>query len=236
MTNIRKLVMSSIFAVTALSAVPAFAEDAKDEDAGSIDVEFTLAAVSDYRFRGVSLSDKKLAIQPGVTVTHDSGVYVSLWGSNVADNGGDDIELDVTIGIEKEFGAVTGNVGMVSYVYPGASNLNYVEFLGGASTKVGPATIGLNVAYAPKQSNIGGQDNVYGGVTAEIPLGEMPVTLVGSYGIEDGAFGNSKRDWSVGADIDVTGVTFGLRYIDTARTAGLAGADPTLVFSLSKSF
>ncbi len=236
MTNIRKFVLASLVAASAISASPAFAEDAKDEDKGPIDVEFTLAAVSDYRFRGVSLSDKKLAIQPGVTVKHDSGVYVGLWGSNVADNGGDDIELDVTIGIEKEFGSVTGNVGMVSYVYPGASNLNYVEFMGGASAKLGPATVGANVAYAPKQANIGSQDNIYAGVTAEIPLGEMPVTLVGSFGIEDGAFGNSKRDWSVGADIDVTGVTFGLRYIDTARTAGAAGTDPTLVFSLSKSF
>ena len=49
---------------------------------------------SDYRFRGISLSDKDPAFQPGFTVSHESGLYASVWGSNVADNGGDNIEID----------------------------------------------------------------------------------------------------------------------------------------------
>jgi uncharacterized protein (TIGR02001 family) len=215
-------------------AAPAVA--AEDEASGPIDVEFTLAAVSDYRFRGVSLNNEKLAIQPSIAISHESGVYLNLWGSNIADNGGDDIEMDVTLGYSKEIGSVTADVGVVGYFYPGASGANYGEILGSVSTKVGPGKLGVNVAYAPKQDNIGNQDNFYAGISGEMPLGELPLTLNASFGIEDGAFGDKKKDWSIGADFDIKGVTAGIKYIDTARTFGDPNADATIVFSLSKTF
>ncbi len=233
---IRPLFSVSIAAAT-LFVSPAFAQDeAKDAKASApISVDFSLAVVSDYRFRGVSLSDGKAAVQPSFTITHESGVSLGVWGSNIADNGGDNIEIDTTLGYTKEFGAVTANVGGVAYLYPGAKNLNYGELLGSVKTKVGPGNIGANIAYAPKQNNIGNKDNFYYGVTADLPLGEMPMTLVGSFGIENGAFGDHKRDWSAGFDIDVVGVTAGARYIDTARTTA-AGSGKTIVVSLTKSF
>jgi uncharacterized protein (TIGR02001 family) len=229
--------VSILLSAAALVSTPAVAQD-KAEDAaasGPIAVDFALAVVSDYRFRGVSLSNEKAAVQPSITLTHDSGFSLGLWGSNIADNGGDNIEIDTTLGYTKEFGAVTANAGAVAYLYPGAKNLNYGELLAGVKTKVGPGNIGANIAYAPKQKNIGNQDNLYYGVTADVPLGAMPVTLVGSFGIENGAFGDHKRDWSAGADIDIVGVTAGVRYIDTARTTA-AGSGKTIVVSLTKSF
>jgi uncharacterized protein (TIGR02001 family) len=66
------------------AAAPAFAQEepADEEEAeGPVDVSVTLTAVSDYRFRGVSLSDKDPAFQPGITVSHESGIYVGAWAS-----------------------------------------------------------------------------------------------------------------------------------------------------------
>jgi uncharacterized protein (TIGR02001 family) len=233
---VRKMIISTCVLPMLAIATPAFAQAEKEEASGPIDVEFSIAAVSDYRFRGVSLSNGKVAVQPSVTVTHESGFYGSLWGSNVADNGGDDIELDVTLGYEKEFGDITANVGGVGYFYPGASGLNYGEILGSLSTSVGKGTVGVNIAYAPKQDNIGDEDNLYWGATGSMPLGETPVSLNASIGVENGAFGDKKVDWSAGVDVELAGFTAGVKYIDTARAAGIAKSGAKAVFSLSKTF
>jgi uncharacterized protein (TIGR02001 family) len=230
----KMLAATAVLAPLALVATPAYAQE--EEASGPIDVEFTIAALSDYRFRGVSLNNEKLAIQPEIAISHESGAYLTFWGSNVADNGGDDIEIDVTLGFAKEFGDITADVGVVGYFYPGASGLNYGEILGSLSAPLGKGSVGVNIAYAPDQNNIGGQDNIYWGAFGEMPIGETPITLNASIGVEDGAFGDNKVDWSFGADIDIEGFTAGVKYIDTARSFGLAGADGTVVFSLSKSF
>ena len=65
----------------ALISAPAFAQE---EPAGPVTVTGSVGLVSDYRFRGVSQSDRGMAIQGGLTATHESGVYVGTWGSNLS--------------------------------------------------------------------------------------------------------------------------------------------------------
>ena len=74
-------------------------------DTDTLDASFTLSAVSDYRYRGLSLSNKKPALQAEFSVSHDSGVYTRFWGSTIADNGGADIETQVNVGYYAELGA-----------------------------------------------------------------------------------------------------------------------------------
>jgi uncharacterized protein (TIGR02001 family) len=223
-------------------STPAFAQDATaaTDPKPTIDASFNLGIVSDYRFRGVSLSNDKLAVQPSVTITHKSGAYVALWGSNIADNGGDNIELDTSLGYAHDIGALSLDAGVIGYFYPGASGYNYGEGYASLGTKVGPGTVKVSAAYAPKQDNIGGADNVYVGVSGTLPLGAVPLSLNASFGIEDGAFGGlngrAKHDWSFGADFDIEGFTAGIKYIDTARTGNNTLANGNIVFSLSRSF
>ena len=54
-------------------ASPAFAEDTAPPPA--VTVNGTAAIVSDYRFRGISQSNKRFAVQGSITVAHESGVY-----------------------------------------------------------------------------------------------------------------------------------------------------------------
>lgn len=234
MTNsIRKVALVALLAPAFAAASPAFAQE---EAAAPLDISFSLTAVTDYRFRGVSLSNNNPAIQPQISVNHESGAYLTLWGSNVAENGGDDVELDVTAGIARDVGALTVNAAAVYYVYPGASEFNYVEFLGSVGTAIGKGNVSVNLAYAPTQDNIGDQDNVYVSVSGTHPLGDV-VTLNGSFGIEDGAFGDKKKDWSVGADVDAgNDFVVGLKYVDTARTQGSPLGSGTALLSLSKAF
>lgn len=217
------------------AATPAFAqEEAAEEAEGPITVSGGIAAVSDYRFRGVSLSDKDFAVQPYLTISHESGFYVGAWGSNIADNAGDDLEIDLYAGFAGGE-AVTYDLGVTYYMYPGVSSFNYAEIIGKVGTTVGPATVGAMLAYAPSQDGTGNTDNVYLGTNATIALPDSPISVTGSVGYEDGAFGDDKIDWSLGLTAAVSGFTIGASYVDTNRFVGGLGKAGA-VFSLSYSF
>jgi len=228
--------MSVAMSAMAVSA-PAFAQDEEEEASGPITISGGAAAVSDYRFRGVSLSDKDFAFQPYLTVKHESGLYAGVWGSNVAENAGDDVEVDLYAGFAGG-DAVTYDIGATYYVYPGASDLNYVELTGKLGTTVGPATIGGQLSYVPSQDNTGNNDNIYVATNAAIALPDMPITLTGSVGYEDGAFGDDKMDWSIGATAAVSVFSVGVAYVDTNRRSTFAFEDSKagVVFTLSYGF
>ncbi len=219
------------------SSEPSFDPGKTDMPSDSgIDIDFSIDAVSDYRFRGVSLSNGKPAIQPGLTISHSSGIYISAWGSNVANNGGSDVEVDLTAGYSTEIGTAKLDFGMVGYLYPGAASINYAEAFAGVGKDFGFAKIGFNLAYAPKQASIGNRDNFYVGTNAAVPLANSPITLVGSFGLEDGAFGNGKLDWSVGAEFDMTYAIASVRFVDTARAGGLPGTKGKFLVGFKTKF
>jgi uncharacterized protein (TIGR02001 family) len=220
---------------------PAKAETPESGPALSVDnesflVEATLSLVSDFRRGGMSSTRGKPALQGSVAVEHKSGLFGSLWASNVANNGGADIEVDVALGYAFEIGGgLDAEIGIIGYAFPGVNNSSYVELQGALSSEFGPATIGVSVAYSPAQGNIGDRDNIYFGTAAELPLKTIPMTLRASMGIEDGAFGDKKVDWSLGANYVLWGFDLGADYVDSARTFGTPDAGPTVVVSISKT-
>lgn len=236
--SILKLAAMSV-AMSALAvSAPAFAQE-EEAESGPITITGGITGVSDYRFRGVSLSDKDFAIQPTLTVKHESGFYVGVWGSNLAENAGDDVEVDIYAGFSGG-DTITYDIGATYYVYPGVSSFNYVEFTGKLGTTVGPATIGGQVSYVPSQDNTGNTDNIYVATNAAIALPDSPISIVGSVGLEDGAFtgGSSKLDWSLGLTANVAGFTLGASYVDTDRQSTFAFKDSSagVVFSLAYFF
>jgi uncharacterized protein (TIGR02001 family) len=229
--------MSVAMSAIALSA-PAFAQD-EAEAAGPISVSGGVAVVSDYRFRGVSLSDKDFAVQPFLTISHESGLYAGVWGSNIAENSGDDVEVDLYAGFSGGE-ELTYDIGATYYLYPGVSSFNYVEFTGKLGSTVGPANVGVQLSYVPSQDNTGNNDNIYFGTNANIAVPNTPISIVASMGVEDGAFtaGNEKVDWSLGLTAAVSGFTLGASYVDTNRRSVFAFKDSTagVVFSVSYGF
>src|SRR5690349_701525 len=47
-----------------------------------------MTIISDYRFRGISQTFGKPAIQGGIDYSHASGFYLGNWNSNVSDSAG----------------------------------------------------------------------------------------------------------------------------------------------------
>ena len=230
--------MSVAISAIAISA-PAFAQEAAEEATGPVTLTGGVAVVSDYRFRGVSLSDKEFAVQPYLTVKHESGLYVGTWASNLADNAGDDVEVDLYAGFAGGE-EVTYDVSATYYMYPGVSSFNYVEFTGKLGSTVGPATVGVQLSYVPSQDNTGDNDNIYFGTNAAIAIPNSPISIVGTMGIEDGAFtaGSEKVDWSLGLTAAVSGFTLGVSYVDANRETIFAPRDSAagVVFSVSYGF
>ncbi|AXJ95616.1 MULTISPECIES: TorF family putative porin [unclassified Sphingomonas] len=153
-----KSVASIAAMVAAFAAVPATAQDSAPPK--PVTVTGNVALVSDYRFRGVSQSDEEMAIQGGLTVAHESGLYVGTWASNLAGwgtFGGANMELDLIGGYKMPVGGGgTLDVGLTWYMYPGgASKTDFAEPYVKLSGTLGPASLLAGVAYAPKQQALG---------------------------------------------------------------------------------
>jgi len=199
----------------AFAATPAMAQE-------EVPSEFTIAGsvalVSDYRFRGVSQSDKDIAIQGGVSVSHASGFYVGTWASNLAGwgtFGGSNTELDIYGGFAKEVASgVKVDVGLTWYMYPGGSDItDFAEPYVKVSGAVGPANLLVGVAYAPKQEALGRwyisaasegydfpgakSDNLYIWGDASTGIPNTPVTLKAHLGYSDGNSGLGPNGTSV---------------------------------------
>ena len=195
----------------------------------------------------MSLNDEEVALQPELTLTHESGFYVGFWGSNIQESeGGADIEIDLLAGYSTEFENGVGfDIGLTYYLYPGDNDINYFEPYASLSFSAGPVTPTIGVAYAPDQDNLD-DDNfyVFGSLEGELP--GTPVTLTASLGYETGSLdfkeGGGKLDWSVGANYSIGAFTVGLSYVDTdiAAIGGESGtrnlSDATVVASLTFEF
>jgi uncharacterized protein (TIGR02001 family) len=228
------------YAIAAFAASPAWAE-------APVVLSLDLGAVSDYRFRGVSLSGRDPAIQGEVSAEHETGAHLALWGSTIAKtSGGADLELDFEGGWLFELSPLLSvDISAIYYVYPGDSAANYVEPALTGFYKVGPATTRIGLAYIPKQGatrNAAGRmrDNAYAYVGIELPIKGTSVTLDGQIGYERGAFDFAPRggkwDWQLGARADVKGLSLELAYIDGAVRGGADEAEPTVVGSVLFGF
>lgn len=232
----KKMLLAATALLVATPAVAQTEEPAEFEVAGSV------ALVSDYRFRGVSQTDKEMAVQGGISVTHESGLYVGTWASNLAGwgtFGGSNMELDIYGGYAMDIGGGAKiDIGLTWYMYPGGlSTTDFAEPYVKLSGTVGPASLLVGVAYAPKQEALGNfsntpqsrgqkQDNLYLWTDASAGIPGTPLTLKAHLGYSNGNPGLGPNgtslsptgkylDWLLGADLALGPVTLGAAYVDT---------------------
>jgi uncharacterized protein (TIGR02001 family) len=233
LTSIRGLLAATLLAGTALAATPALADET--DPPSDFTVTGSAAIVSQYRFRGISQSDNKPAVQGAITVTHSSGFYVGTWGSSMTGSvattpigylGG--TEIDVFGGYSHAFGGVTVDVGGYGYIYPGFELGNYYEIYGSLSHTMGPVTAKVGVNYAPGQNvfnfNFTSPDHhnvyVFGDLSGGIP--GTPIKLHGHLGYTSGGFeyGKDYLDYSVGASYTWKMLTLDASLVGTNITKG----------------
>ena len=250
LTSVRSLMAATVLAGAAFIATPAMAQE---EGASDITVSGSVALVTDYRFRGVSLSDGDPAIQGGLTIGHSSGFYVGTWASSLEDTPVyGEMELDIFGGWKGEVtSGLTVDAGLTYYAYPSgdadAGPSDYFEPYVKLSTTLGPVGATLGVAYAWDQDALGDQDNLYVFTDLSAGIPNTPITLSAHLGYTDGALApdwvngvnndKSAFDWSVGASATVLGgLTIGVSYIGVEGKSFKNLTDDAVVGTLSYSF
>jgi uncharacterized protein (TIGR02001 family) len=247
-----------------LAALGAHAQTAAAPAAPEVKSDWTITGnagvFSDYRFRGISQTDKKPAFQGGFDIGHASGFYVGNWNSNVDSSlyNGASLEMDFYGGYKMNAGPVALDFGALYYYYPGSGaggtfKIDNTELYIGAGW--GP----ISVKYSHAISDFFGIDDsknswyLEGNGTYDFGNG---FGLVGHLGyqklknkaqvIEIGSTTpqDSITDWKVGVTYDLHSWILGLSYVGTNRdltggTAALSGrniSNGTGVVSVTKSF
>lgn len=258
--SFRSLFAATVLAGTALTAVPAMAQDS-EADADGITVSANVALTTDYRFRGVSLSGGDFAIQGGVDVAHASGFYVGTWASSLEDlEVFDDEDPAVSIYGSTEVdiyggwtGALTENlsadIGLLYYYYPDAisgADTDFFEPYASLTGNLGPAEVTVGAAYAWDQKALGDEDNLYVYTDVGFGIPETPFSFTGHLGYTDGVLAptflygddgdKSAFDWSLGASVGFKGLELGVAYIGVEGPEIDGLTDDTVVATLSASF
>jgi uncharacterized protein (TIGR02001 family) len=124
MKRMGKFASAAVLLLVVFGAVPAIAGEVPASSwSGSVTV------VNDYLFRGLSQTNQKPAVQPGIEYDHASGWYAGAWASNISwlsdtsTSGAplsSSLEVDFYTGFRGRFATDWSyDVGLYEYYYPG---------------------------------------------------------------------------------------------------------------------
>lgn len=213
------------------------------------EISANVALVTDYRFRGISQSNKNPALQGGFDYAFENGIYVGTWGSTVDFDSAVDfngsLELDYYGGWSTDLNENSSiDLGYIYYSYPGDD-----EGLDGDYSEIyvnyGWRDLTLGAAYSWDYYGSSG-DFLYLKADYDWSFAEdWTLSLHAGYNdFDEDVFLSSDKghymDYSVGVSWSVVGVDLGLSWVgtnlDKEDVFGTKWGNDTAVFSLSKSF
>ena len=206
----------ALAATAALTAVPSisFADDNP--------LSFNISLTSDYRYRGISQTRLKPALQGGADYALPGGFYIGTWASTIKwikDFGGDaNVEIDVYGGYKGEIQKDLGfDLGVLTYQYPSNKlnpSANTTEIYGALT--FGPATAKYSHSVTNLFGFVDSKNSGYFDLSATFDVSGFGVTPHIGYQKVSGNSNFSYTDYSLTVSKDVAG--FGL-------SAALIGAD-----------
>lgn len=243
-------VMSGIPAMaSAQTAAPAAAAPTPEHT-----ITGNVGLFSEYRFRGISQTFAKPAIQGGFDYSHASGIYLGNWNSNVNSGAGfpaGNIEMDFYGGWKKSWNDWGLDVGFIYYYYPGtdanaASGTTFVNPKTGAihngkvdnkEIYIGGSWKWLSAKYYYSVGDYfslpGTKGSNYLDVSATYDMGDGwgLVGHFGSFRLKNWSTGTDAThanysDWKFGVTKDLGGWVFGASYIDTNSKGSCNLANP----------
>ena len=171
MKNMMKTALGSMSLLGLFAVAPANAQDAAAAaPAPDWTLAGTLAMQSDYRFRGISQSDRNPVPQGSLNLTGPDGFYIGSWVSQINwqlndINENPSIEWDIYAGKHFDLGGTDLNVEAYEYAYPDANTgiggpaASYFEGIFTLSHTFGPLALDMVYAISPEFSLGGGTGN-----------------------------------------------------------------------------
>ena len=197
-------------------------------------VAFNVGLVTDYRFRGISQTRLKPALQGGVDYTHDSGLYLGLWASTIrilrdAPGGKGPAELDIYGGYKGKINDdFAYDVGVLRYQYPRENfnpTVNTTELYGAVT--YGPATLKYSHSVGKQTFGVANSRNSYyleGAATFDLGNGYSVTPHIGHQGYKGSVAGvgngyASYTDYSLGGAKDLgNGISLSATIVGTNTT------------------
>ena len=204
--------LATLTAALALTALPSVVQA---EDAPS--TTFNLGLASDYRYRGISQSRLRPALQGGADYSNPNGLYLGTWLSTIKwtkDAGGaGDVEWDLYGGYKGEISKdLAYDVGGLYYFYPGNKlgsvaglvNANTFELYGAVT--FGPVTAKYSNALTNTFGNVNSKNSGYLDISASFDLGSG-FSLAPHIGHQEikGSVGYSYTDYALTLGKDLGG-------------------------------
>lgn len=196
--------------------------------ARAADVSGYVGVVSEYRDRGVAVSQGRPAVQASALIEHRTGLYAEAWGSSVGR--WPDGELDLSAGWAGDIReSLNLDVYATVVAYPWDWAATYVEGTAVLAALRGPATLRTGVSLAPAQGGTRDEAgrkraNAYVFTHGSFDVSALPITLNAGVGYENGAFDTDakggKWDWSAGAEWQIAPARAGLSYAGSDSPQG----------------
>lgn len=195
-------------------------------------VSANVTMVSDYVFRGISLSNEDPAIQ-GSFDYETGSFYAGVWGSSLG-AAGSSMELDVYAGFTPKLGPIALDLGVVGYFYPGADDdgaeFDFYELAAsGTYDLTEQLTLGAGVNFSPENYGETGEALVYEANGAFAMTDAFAFSAAfGVFEVDDvngplaGATGDDYNYWNLGATYAIHGFELDVRY----HEADISAADP----------
>jgi uncharacterized protein (TIGR02001 family) len=233
--SVLSLALSAAFALPGIAAAQAPAPGPVTANVG---------VFSDYRFRGLSQTFQRPALQGGFDYAHASGFYLGNWNSNVSSDlyPNSNLEMDFYGGYKPTFGAITADLGFIYYYYPGSlapglsgDKIDNKEIYAGAAWKWISAKLYWSIDDFFGVPNT--KNSWYLDGTANYDLG-TGWGIVGHIGrqkvknIDDASY----TDWKLGVTKDIRGFVFGAAYVDTnAKDVAYTFSDARETMNIGKA-
>ena len=213
-----KLGLAVAFVLAAMPLV-SFAQEAEVVEEAESPISWSVAATSDYVFRGASQTDEGPALQAGLTYTAPAGFYVGAWASNVDfGSGGPNVELDTYIGYNTDLGDEFVNLDVMlnryNYLGGNGSDLAYNELIGKLTFG---GVVSLSAGYT-KDVWASGEDGWYLGAGAAIPLpSDYSLNVNVGQSMFDSSVARNYLDYGVSVSKSWGNVGVSLGYVGTSR-------------------
>lgn len=214
------MTISRYLCLLALLPVPAAAFSL-----GPVSVGGDATLMSDYRFRGVSLSGRDPVATGSLNLDGPAGLFAGVIGTSGSDYRGGDGEIDAYGGLRHTLVPVDATVGVFHYAFPGARHADFTEVFASVARTLGPAEVTLGVNYAPRQANLD-DDNVYGYAAASVGVPGTPLTVKASLGYDDGGVARNLGltrgtvDYALGVEAKLGVVVLGARFVGNDAHGG----------------
>jgi len=189
------------------------------------DISANAGFSNNYIWRGDTQTDDEVSFSGGFDVSHESGLYLGNWNSNVSFGDDTTLEADVYGGFAGDLEIFSFDVGAIGYLYPGSDDdddLDFYEVYAGLNTDVGIATVGPSVYYDPDNKNA----YIVGSI--ELPIDMF--TLGAHIGRTQPDEGDELVDWGINASVNLVSLDWSVGYTDKED------GESNVLIGVSKSF